>query len=246
MVQGRRSQRRSATVAAALLLLAACAAPPPSATIWDPNEAANRQVHAFNLAADKALVAPFANAYGKGLPEPLRRGVTNFASNLDLPGEVANGLLQVRPDRAVENTLRFVLNTTVGIGGLFDPATAIGLPGKRTDFGETLHVWGLGEGAYVELPLLGPSTERDTAGKVVDLMLNPLSLVLQKPESYVGTVAKFASKLGDRQRFSSTVDSVLYGSADSYAQMRLLYLQKRRFDLGQAVAVEDIEDPYAQ
>lgn len=237
-----------ATVLAATL--AGCATTPVPQGIQDPDEAANRQVHAFNLRLDRALVRPASGAYGSILPEQVKRGVANFANNLDAPGDVANNLLQGRIGNAGQNTLRFAVNTIFGIGGLFDPATAIGLPAKPTDFGETLHVWGAGEGRYVELPFVGPSTERDFAGIVVDVVLNPVRLALPEPEASYATVAKLGSRLGDRDRYSETVDSILYDSADSYAQARLLYLQNRRFALGQTAGddsfVDPYEDPYAQ
>lgn len=216
----------------------------------DPNETANREVHAFNVGIDRALVRPAAGAYGSVLPEPVKRGVSNFASNLDGPGDVANNILQGRLANAGQNTLRFAVNTILGIGGLFDTATALGLPGKPTDFGETLHVWGAPEGDYVELPFVGPSTQRDFVGIIVDVVLNPVRLALPQPEAGYATVAKVFSKLGDRDRYSETVDSILYDSADSYAQARLLYLQNRRFALGQTAGddafVDPYEDPYAQ
>jgi phospholipid-binding lipoprotein MlaA len=231
---------------ATVLFLSACAQKPAPSGITDPLEANNREVHAFNLAVDRALLRPTAQGYGKA-PSPIRQGISNFANNLDMPSDVVNGLLQARPHNAAQNTLRFVVNTTVGIGGLFDPATALGLPAKTTDFGETLHVWGASEGNYVEVPFLGPSTERDLAGKVVDFGLNPLRYILPSPEGNIATVAAAASSLGDRHRYSDTIDSVLYESADSYAQARLLYLQNRRFELGQttgAAADDAFEDPY--
>ncbi len=235
----------------ALFVLWACAAPVPSG-INDPDEAANRQIHAFNRTVDRALLKPASGAYGGVIPEPLRQGVSNFASNLDIPGDVANGLLQGRPGKAMENTLRFAINSTLGIGGLFDPARAMGIEGDPTDFGETLHVWGVPEGAYQELPLVGPSTDRDTVGAIVDLALNPVRLAFPGRLGTAATVAGVAETLGDRYRFSDTVDSVLYDSADSYAQARLLYLQNRRYELGQTGAggaeddfVDPYEDPYA-
>jgi phospholipid-binding lipoprotein MlaA len=232
--------------------LAGCAAPPPPSGINDPNEKVNRSIHSFNVGLDKALIRPASTAYGTILPPPVVTGVSNFANNLDAPGNVVNNLLQGRPLIAAQNTLRFALNTTAGIGGIFDFATAIGLPGVDTDFGETLHVWGVGEGSYVELPGFGPSTERDAVGLVVDLVTNPAGAVLPELSSTVSTAAQIGSKLGDRDRFSNTVDSILYDSADGYAQLRLLYLQKRRYELGQtdaesdATFVDPYEDPYAQ
>lgn len=242
---------RGSFVLIAALGLSACAREPVPQEINDPNEATNRQVHAFNRGVDKALLRPAASAYGSVVPQPLEQGISNFATNLDAPGDVVNDLLQAKPGDAMHNTVRFMINTTIGIGGLFDPATAMGVPGAPTDFGETLHVWGAKEGRYVEVPFLGPSTTRDFTGTLVDVALNPLRLVLEAPETYWMTGAKVASTLGDRSRYSSTFDSILYDSADSYAQARLLYLQNRRFELGQTeggAASDDanFEDPYAQ
>ena len=233
-----------------LLLQASCGPAPAPTGINDPNEAANREVHAANKALDRALVDPASTVYGKTVPGPLRQGVQNFADNLDAPGDVVNGILQGRPGPALANTARFVINTTVGIGGLFDPAKAMGIQRKKTDFGETLHVWGFPEGAYGELPLIGPSTSRDTVGRVVDVVLNPLRLALPAREGNIATAASVASRLGDRFKFGTTVDSILYDSADSYAQSRLLYLQNRRFELGQATGgtsgEEGFLDPYEE
>lgn len=242
----------------ALTALTACAPAPQASGINDPHEATNREFHQVNRAVDRAILRPASKAYSI-LPQPVERGVANFANNLDTPGDVVNNLLQGRVGPAAQNSLRFATNTIFGIGGVFDTATALGLPGVETDFGETLHVWGAGEGAYVEVPLLGPSTTRDFAGTIVDLAANPVRLAVPQPESSISTVAKAASRLGDRARYSETVESVLYESADSYAQLRLLYLQNRRFELGQSDGtaqdgatgaddgfVDPYEDPYGQ
>lgn len=234
---------RNGALVGALMLSACAAAPLPEGTN-DPFEDRNRQIHAFNVGVDKALLRPAATTYDSVLPEPLEQGIANFAANLDGPGDVLNNLLQGRPGPALENTLRFALNTTVGIGGLFDPATALGVDGDPTDFGETLHIWGAPEGSYAEVPFIGPTVERDLVGTLVDVAMNPLRFVLPKPESSYATAAKLASRLGDRSRYSETVDSILYDSADSYAQTRLLYLQNRRFELGQTVGEDNFEDPY--
>lgn len=233
-------------VAALAMALAGCAAPPPPSQPYDPDEVNNRQRHEFNKALDRSIVQPLSGAIGGKGTGAIGRGVANFSDNLDVPGDVVNNILQLRLGRAAENTLRFVINTTIGLGGVLDPAKEIGLGGKTTDFGETLHVWGVPEGAYQELPFIGPSTDRDTVGKAVDVALNPLRFVLPARAAWVPTVASVGSRLGDRARFSSTVDSILYDSADSYAQTRLLYLQNRRFELGQTVSDDDFFDPYAE
>ena len=231
---------------ASALALAGCAALPAPEGINDPYEVENRSMHAFNVAADKHVLKPISRAFGRPGGGGAQQVVANFAGNLDVPGDVVNDVLQLRLGKAVENTLRFAVNTTVGMGGLFDPATAIGVLGKKTDFGETLHVWGVSEGHFIELPLLGPSTARDALGEVVDSAMNPIGFLLPKPESYIGTLAKVASKIGDRARYSETVDSILYDSADGYAQARLLYLQNRRYELGQTASEDSFEDPYAE
>ncbi|WP_084613864.1 MlaA family lipoprotein [Roseicyclus elongatus] len=199
--------------------------------IEDAHEAQNRSAHALNLALDRALVGPASDGYGDAIPQPVRRGVSNFASNLSQPGYVLNNLLQLRLDDAARNTLRFAINTTVGIGGLFDPAGEIGLTAEETDFGETMHVYGLPEGDYVVLPVVGPSTTRDTVGMVVDFALNPLRHVVDPPESAYLTLARIGAGVDSRYEFGSTVEDVLYGSQDSYLQMRSLYLQNRRYEL---------------
>ena len=234
----------------ATVLLAACGAGPAADGFNDPYEATNRKVHAFNKGVDRALVGPAAKGYG-AVPEPLKRAVGNVADTLDLPGDIANNLLQLRLAAAAQNTLRLGVNLTFGLAGTMDVSSELGLEGRPTDFGETLHVWGVGEGPYLELPLAGPSTVRDTVGTVVDVALNPVRLALPEKEATAATALKLFSRLGDRDRFSDTVDSLLYDSADSYAQARLLYLQNRRFQLGKgggdATGASDdgFIDPYA-
>ena len=235
---------------AALLLAAGCSVPGPGGApdgIHDPYEAVNRRNHELNQALDRAIVRPAGKGYTKVLPDPVEDTISNFAHNLSLPGTVVNNLLQGDIPGALQNTVRFAFNTVFGLGGIGDPAGELGIYAKETDFGETLHVWGVPEGAYVEVPVIGPSTERDAVGKVVDLFTNPLSYTLPSPEKYYGTAAAAASKLGDRGRYSDTIDSILYESADSYAQSRLIYLQNRRFELGGedgSAYVDPYDDPY--
>lgn len=240
----------------ALLLLAACAAQTSSdpEAINDPFEAGNRRVHAFNKGVDSTLIRPLTG--GKDKDEPAEKDggaggamgvLANVGSNLSLPGKVLNNILQGRPKPALQNSARFLVNSTLGLGGLHDPAgNEFALTEVDTDFGETLHVWGVPEGAYLELPVLGPSTMRDATGKVVDLVIDPLDYWLDEDE-YWGTFAlRVMSKAGERARFGDTVDSVLYESADSYSQLRLIYLMHRRHELSQGGASEDpyVIDPY--
>jgi phospholipid-binding lipoprotein MlaA len=230
----------------AFLGLAACgpATLPPGDSIEDASEFQNRAVHRFNVSLDRALVGPAANAYGSVLPHPVRQGVSNFASNLNQPGYVLNDLLQLRIGDAAQNTLRFAINSTIGIGGLLDPATAIGLPAAETGFGETMHVYGLGEGDYHVLPVFGPSTTRDSVGLIVDFATNPLRHVVEAPQTHYVTGARVLARFGDRHDFAGTIEDVLYRSEDSYTALRSLYLQNRRFELRGSAS--DVLDPYSE
>lgn len=239
-----------------LLALMACASAPAPQGINDPLEPLNRGVHGVNVALDKAIVGPGSDAYGAVIPQPVQRAVNNVAGTLDLPGDIVNNILQANVEDAGINSLRLAANLTLGVFGLFDAATAIGLPQRPTDFGETLHVWGVGEGVYVELPVFGPSTARDAVGLAVDIAANPVRVLAKGSEANAATLAGVFARLGDRYHYSDTVESILYESADSYAQARLLYLQYRRFALGQSATaepgtvddgfVDPYEDPYGK
>ncbi|SIS68674.1 MlaA family lipoprotein [Phaeovulum vinaykumarii] len=249
---------RAAVAALALgTALAGCAADPATraanmaAGIDDPLEPTNRTMHAFNTHLDRAAVRPAAQIYGTVTPEPGRIAVSNLAQNLRNPGNAVNRLLQGDLDAAGRATLRFAVNTLFGLGGLIDAGQDFGLPASDTDFGETLAVWGAGEGSYLELPVLGPTTMRGAVGKVVDLALDPVGRVAEAPNTGRILAVKVADKLNARYRFTATVDGLLYDSADSYAQTRLLYLQNRRHEIGDkaaadAAAIDPYEDPYAQ
>ena len=230
-------------------LVAGCASPQVSPGVNDPFETTNRAWFEHNLALSGALTGDDAAGSESADAPPARPGrmrriVGNFGANLGLPSVILNDFLQIRPDRAVENTVRLVVNTTVGLGGLFDPADHMGIHGRRTDFGETLHRWGVGEGAYVVLPLYGPSTERDAAGLVVDAFIDPLRFVLPQPEYTWSWGARMGGRLAEAAEYSDLLDANVMNTADPYAQARLLYLQTRRYHLG-IEAEDEIIDPYA-
>lgn len=236
-----RALRGTALFTALVLSLSACAFGPRETGTNDPFEQANRAQFDRNLALSSAVS-------GDGAPNPalapLRRTVSRFGDNLGIPGTVVNDVLQIRPDHAIENTLRFVINSTVGLGGLFDPASRMGLHGRSSDFGETLYRWGVGEGAYVVLPILGPSTERDALGMAVDIALNPWRTFEGGRHAPGVFVARQAARFADVAEYSDVLDANVIDTTDPYAQARLLYLQTRRYHLG-SQAEDDIIDPYA-
>lgn len=231
-----------------VLTLAACSGGAAVDGINDPYEPMNRRFHAFNVGLDAKLLKPISGGEKKGNTPGFKSQtvevIGNFGSNLAQPGKAVNHLLQGNIEPAVKTTFRFLVNSTLGLGGFLDPATAdFALPEQDTDFGQTLATWGVGEGAYLELPLVGPSTERDAFGKVVDIVIDPMGHWLNRDEMIVSYGARVVSKAGERARYGDTVDSVLHESADSYAQTRLIYLQHRRHELGQE---GEAIDPYSE
>ena len=209
----------------------------------DPYQSLNRKMHGFNKALDKNLVRPVSKGYAAVVPSEVQILVNNFSDNLSLPARVVNKLLQGDIPHAASNGARFAINSTLGLAGLFDPSGSFGLPAQKTDFGETLHVWNAPQGDYLELPLLGPSTERAALGVLVDVFTNPLGYQLKSEYRVYQNGARTASVLSLRSRYGPMIDSMLYDSADSYTQSRLIYLQNRNFALGDAAETE-YSDPY--
>jgi len=232
----------------AALGVSACATAPDAVTrtdgIFDPYETQNRAVHAFNLELDRTLVRPTARGYGTVLPGEVQYMVSAFNRNLGMPQMFTNAVLQADVETAGLAVSRFFINTVFGFAGVLDTATAFGIPDVDTDFGATLAVWGVGEGAYLELPFLGASTQRDAVGFGVDVFTNPLGFFVSDDVGVYSLVSRGGRFLGDRNQFSDTVDSILYESSDSYAQLRLIYLQNRSFELGQDDPSQEI-DPFA-
>ncbi len=228
----------------AIVLLAGCSAPETPGEIHDPYEPVNRAVHAVNKASDRLVFRPASQIYGNVVPNPVRRSLSNASANLSGPRNVLNNFLQGNAEEMGHNLARFLVNSTLGVFGLFDPAASdFGLEERDTGFGDTLAIWGVREGAYLELPLFGPSTERDAVGQFVDVLANPLSAVAEDgPE--IAAATSFPSVLNSRFELSETVDGLLYDSADSYAQLRLFYLESRRFELAGQSSAENAFDPY--
>lgn len=210
----------------------------------DPYEEVNRRIYDANVRTDRAIIRPVSRAYGV-LPGQVRTSVSNFGDNLDQPRSVINDILQGDGEDAIHNTFRFLINSTLGVGGLFDPAKDFGLEDRETGFADTMAVWGVGPGAYQMLPLIGPSTERDTFGYAVDILLNPIDAIAPDDIARLSTPAAVLEILNERVVFSSTFDDIFYESADGYEQLKIFYLDSRRFEVQEAGAEEeDAFDPY--
>ena len=199
---GRNGLARAATAAALGILLGCCGCAAksggnPAATDADPDndpaEPVNRAIFKANLAADHAVMRPVAQAYVDHVPQTVRQGVGNVVQNFKEPAIAVNDLLQGHVAQAWQSVRRLAVNTTVGVGGIVDIAKKWGLPPHSADFGQTLAVWGVGEGPFVELPLLGPSNPRDALGTAVDLALNPLTFVGGAPATYASVAATGAN-----------------------------------------------------
>ena len=226
------------------LQLSACAKPTGDA-FHDPAENVNRKTHGLNKKLDKALLRPAGNAYGAVIGPVGDEIINDFASNMSEPSTIVNQILQGRLLRATKSTIRFAVNSTIGIAGITNPSADFGMERDESDFGETLHVWGVGEGAYVELPFYGGSTARDTIGIIVDFATDPLNQVIPRKHKPFKTGVKLVELAGDRDEYGEIIDGVLYGTEDSYASQRLYYLQNRRFYLsGGEISDADLENPY--
>lgn len=239
---------RTVIAIALAALLAACGhQPDPALTSGaphDPHEASNRRVHETNKALDRNLVRPVATGYRAFVPDDIETGISNFATNLSLPGAIVNNALQGNGVGMTSDLYRFIVNSTLGLGGLIDVATDLNMPAATdADFGQTLYAWGVHEGPYMEVPFFGPSTSRAAVGRVVDVFTNPLGYVIDEPETYYRLGTSAAKGLTSRGRYGDAIDSVLYDSADSYAATRSFYLQNRRYKLGKGGS-DTYLDPY--
>ena len=187
----------------------------------------NRSLFSANLTIDKATTRPLARGYRKIIPTPLRKGVSNFFRNLTTPRSIINNFLQGKPGRGFSETGRFLLNSTIGIGGLIDVATAGGLEEYREDFGQTAAVWGIPNGPFVMLPMLGPQTLRDAILLPVDIVVDPL---YQYDNTSVRDKLYILRLIDLRYRLLST-DKYLQDSKDPYVTTRESYLQNREYEV---------------
>ncbi len=219
-----------ASMFAAFALIAGCATS-GEPTPGDPFEGWNRGVTKFNTVADKTALGPLASAYGVVVPDFAKEGVDNALFNLGEPVTAINSALQGKPERALDASWRFIVNSTIGVGGLFDPASAMGLEPHTEDFGQTLAVWGVPEGPYLVLPLLGPSTVRDTSAFPIDAALNPLNYAEygNDEDVNVGVRAGLGTlgAINTRYRLSDQIET-MERQAEPYAALRFIYLSQRR------------------
>jgi phospholipid-binding lipoprotein MlaA len=224
------------------LSLCGCVTLPPNSprSPEDPWESWNRGVYKVNDKLDHAIIKPVARTYVKVVPQPLRTGVSNFFANLDTPTVMINDALQGKFRAAANDLGRFALNSTLGLGGLFDPATAAGLDKNDEDFGQTLGKWGVHAGPFVEIPLLGPSDVRDAPSRVVDAYTNPQAYV----HNIVVKYPLYGLYLIDVRAGLLSLDDTISRAYDPYAVVRDAYLQRRAYLISDGkVNEEPLEDP---
>lgn len=199
-----------------------------AAVVRDPWERYNRGVYGFNNAIDKVIFRPLAIGYDKVVPDVMQSGVSRFFDNLNLPATAANQTLQARPIQALRSLGRFAVNSTVGIGGLLDPASHFGIPeAGNEDFGQTLAAWGWRDSRYLVMPLLGPRTVRDAVALVGDRVLSPLSYV---GDSNAATGLQLL-KIVDLRARLLPMDQARRDAYDEYALVRDTWAQRRKHQI---------------
>jgi phospholipid-binding lipoprotein MlaA len=217
-----------AAILCAGLALTGCATKDPASLAQnDPWEPTNRAIFDFDIKLDDAVAKPAAKFYRSAVPEPAREGVHNALTNLNSPVVFVNDVLQGEGENAGNTLGRFLVNSTVGLGGLIDVGTKIGLPGHTTDFGITLGKAGAAEGSYLVLPLVGPKPPRDLVGVGVDTAFDPLTYISWDGSTYYLIGRAVVSFLDDRAANLDAVESIQRSSIDFYATTRNLYRQSR-------------------
>ncbi len=199
----------------------------PDRAAYDPWEPLNRRVHAFNNVVDRGIARPLAGAYTNVVPRFARTGVSNFFSNLRAPVTITNQLLQGRPGDAWDSLGRFVMNSTLGVGGLWDPASKALVPRRKEDFGQTLGAWGWRRSRYVELPFFGPRTVRDVFGLAGDM---PLSLTRTIEDDKI-RIGLQGLQLVDMRSQLLAVDDMRENAVDEYTLIRDAWLQRRTYQI---------------
>jgi phospholipid-binding lipoprotein MlaA len=236
-----------------VVTLASCASAPTndrgalteSKKINDPIEPTNRIIFDFNQALDAAIFKPITGVYRDVIPDFIRIGVGNFIDNIKTPVVLANDVLQGEADRAGNTIMRFIINTSVGIAGVRDQATEWGFEGHDEDFGQTLAVWGVSEGPYIMLPILGPSNPRDLIGKVVDSIFDPINLWAADNEdrAWIPITRTVISGLNTRDQLWDVLNDLEKTSIDYYAAIRSLYRQRRNEDISNGLGSKKNKTP---
>lgn len=229
---------RLALAAALAAMMSACVTLPPNykRSPQDPWESWNRGVYKFNDALDRHIAKPVAKGYVKAVPAPMRTGIHNFFTNLKTPTVMINDFLQGKFLAAANDLGRFLLNTTVGIGGLLDPASAAGLDRNEADFGLTFGHWGIHSGPFVELPILGPSSLRDLPGLVLETYTDPRHYIKNNYVRYGLYVVNVVDKRASLLSYDKTLQNVY----DPYAFIRDAYLARRAYlATGKSPTVDD-------
>ena len=234
---GARQRVQGLAGAVALVLLAGCASA-PGADPRDPWERYNRSMYSFNEAVDTAVLKPVTTAYRDVLPQPVRTGVSNFFGNLGDAWSFVNNILQAKPEGALHSFWRVVINSTMGLGGVLDPATEMRLQRHREDFGQTLGYWGVPAGPYFVLPLFGPSTLRDAAALPVDAYGSAVGHVndVSVRNSLIGV-----NVIQTRASLLTTTDFLESAALDKYSFQRDAFLQKRRNEIHDGNPPQDEE-----
>jgi phospholipid-binding lipoprotein MlaA len=222
--------------------LAGCATKNPEALAQhDPWEPTNRAVFNFDVKLDHAVARPVAVFYRSAVPEPARDGVHNALTNLHAPVVFVDDVLQGEGNKAGATIGRFAINSTVGLAGLIDVASKVGIPGHDNDFGITLGKAGAGEGSYLVLPFVGPKPPRDLVGSGVDIAFDPLTYMSWNDSTLYMIVRAGLGVLDDRTAVIDAVDSIERSSIDFYATTRNLYRQHRNAQINDGKAnVQDL------
>lgn len=208
--------------------------------VGDPLEPVNRFLFGFNEIFQMVILRPATGMYQHLIPPAVREAVGNVIDNLKTPVILANDILQGEADRAAQTVERFVINTTLGVGGVMDPATDMGVIRHNEDFGQTLAVWGVGEGFYLVLPFFGPSNPRDAVGKLlVDGYFDPLGLYLENTDRDAERYARMAVEGVDEYGgVMDELEQVKKTSVDYYAAIRSMYRQKRKSEISNGKEVD--------
>lgn len=224
-------------------------APVQIRTSNDPWEGFNRNLFGVHQAVDHAVLGPVARGYRAVTPRPFRTGVVNFLRNLKAPVVLANDLLQGEVNRAGSTAGRFAINTTIGIGGIFDPATSMGLEHHDEDFGQTLAVWGVPSGPYLFVPLMGPTTLRDGAGQIVDVAFDPLTWARFDDVNTARATRTIVAGIAQRELLIEQIDSIEAQGGDTYVAYRSAFevsreaaIQNGRADVQDLPDFDDIDE----